>query len=469
MSWRGGATFGILAVVFTGSMFMLSLDVGPVGPLALLAPIPLLIYALSAPRAITVAFAAAGARAIGLAGVVYVYDELPLPALLAFVLGFALIYAGVVSATRWLARAAPAALAVFSYPLLLVTAELLLGLVSPHGSFGAMGYSLVDFLPVLQVASVGGVAALTFCVALAPMAIAVALVRPHKWRAALLAGALPFLLALTFGGLRMSQAYESHARVALVGLDKYEASAYRGNQEALETARQFAEQVRKLLPQNPQYIVLPEKQLGGAGDSRASAELLVAAVGAAPVTLVAGFDETLDPHTRLNSAQVFVPGQTLQRYVKRRLIPGLELGYDTGAGPLVLDTRGVAICKDLDFPAMIRGYGERGVQLLLVPAWDFVLDGRMHSRMALVRGVENGFAIARAAAAGRLTASDRYGRIIAEASTSPTAPVTVVTELGLKGGGTWYVRLGDAFAWGCVACLAALLVWRTNKSRVEHR
>ena len=107
---------------------------------------------------------------------------------------------------------------------------------------------------------------------------------------------------------------------------------------------------------------------------------------------------------------------------------------------MVMGTRGVAICKDMDFPGMIRGYGERGVQLLLVPAWDFVRDGRLHSRMALVRGVENGFAIARAAAGGRLTASDRYGRVIAEAITSRAAPVTVVTDLGMRSGGTWYTR-----------------------------
>jgi apolipoprotein N-acyltransferase len=114
---------------------------------------------------------------------------------------------------------------------------------------------------------------------------------------------------------------------------------------------------------------------------------------------------------------------------------------------------------------MVRGYGERGVDLLLVPAWDFVRDGRLHSRMAVVRGVENGFAIARSAAAGRLTASDRYGRVIAEAITSPAMPVTVVTDLGIRAGGTWYLKLGDAFAWVCMAALALLLCWRALRSR----
>lgn len=467
MNWRGSSWFGVVSTVFTGTLFLVSLDVGPWGPLALLAPIPLLIYALSAPRAIAVALAAAGARAMGLIGIVYVYDDFPLAAMLAFVAAFSLIYAGVVLLTRWLARNTTSPLAVFSYPLLLVTAEFLFGLVSPHGSFGAMGYALVDVLPLLQAASVGGVPALTFCIALAPMTIALVVASPKHWRAAVIAGAVPLLLICGAGVLRLNESYDSKTRVALVGIDQYEGRAYRNETEALETARAFAGEVRKLALEEPAFIVAPEKQLGGAREAGASSALLAAAVAGQPVTLVAGFDEVLEDSTRINSAQVFAPGKSLQRYVKRRLIPGLELGYSRGPGPLVMDTHGVAICKDMDFPAMIRGYGERGVELLLVPAWDFVRDGRLHSRMALVRGVESGFAIARSAAAGRLTASDRYGRVIAEAITSPAVPVTVVTELGMRAGGTWYLKLGDAFAWVCVAALALLLAWRALASRTS--
>ena len=465
MNWRASPWFGVVSAAFTGLLFLASLDVGPWGPLALLAPVPLLIYALSAPRAITVALAAAAARAIGLAGIVYVYDDFPLATMLAFVAAFCLIYAGVVLLTRWLARSTPSALAVFSYPLLLVTSEFLFGMVSPHGSFGAMGYALVDVLPLLQAASLGGVPALTFCVALAPMTVALAVATPKHWRAVVIAGAIPLVSIACAGALRLNQSYDSSTRVALVGLDQYEGRAYRNENEALETARAFAREVRKLVLEKPKYIVAPEKQFGGAREAGASSAVLAEAVAGQPVTLVAGFDEVLADSTRINSAQVFAPGKSLQRYVKRRLIPGLELGYSRGPGPLVMDTHGVAICKDMDFPGMVRGYGERGVDLLLVPAWDFVRDGRLHSRMAVVRGVENGFAIARSAAAGRLTASDRYGRVIAEAITSPAKPVTIVTDLGIRAGGTWYLKLGDAFAWVCMAALALLLAWRALRSR----
>jgi apolipoprotein N-acyltransferase len=123
---------------------------------------------------------------------------------------------------------------------------------------------------------------------------------------------------------------------------------------------------------------------------------------------------------------------------------------------LIDGTTGIAICKDLDFPAMIREYGQSGVTLMLAPAWDFGTDGRLHAHMAVVRGVENGFALARAATDGRLTLSDRYGRIVAEAVTRRDGATVVTADIGLRGGGTLYARIGDVFAW--IAVVGAVLL-----------
>lgn len=51
---------------------------------------------------------------------------------------------------------------------------------------------------------------------------------------------------------------------------------------------------------------------------------------------------------------------------------------------------------------------------MLVPAWDFVADLWQHGQIAVMRGVEDGFSIARAAKQGYLTVSDNRGRIVAE-------------------------------------------------------
>jgi len=239
----------------------------------------------------------------------------------------ALVFAAVVVLTRRVARVAPPWTGVLSYPLLLTSSEFLFGFVPPHGSFGAMGYSLVDVLPLLQVASLGGVAALSFCVALLPMTIALWLVIPGNWRAVAVAGAAPLLVAIVFGAVRLTQTYEARSCVALMAIDAFEARAYAGDKEALGVAQAYADQVRALAAQEPSIVVLPEKQFGGAREAGASAAILAAAGVAIKAPIVAGLDAILPEGQRVNSAQLVVPNKATLRYLKRRLLPGLKVGY----------------------------------------------------------------------------------------------------------------------------------------------
>lgn len=114
------------------------------------------------------------------------------------------------------------------------------------------------------------------------------------------------------------------------------------------------------------------------------------------------------------------------------------------------------ICKDMDFPGTIRRDAAKGVRLMAVPAGDFGKDAWLHARMAVMRGVENGFALVRAANEGLVTASDAEGRIIAAKMDAPSGLTMIVANLPLGPGATLYVRIGDAFAWFCAAL--ALLI-----------
>jgi apolipoprotein N-acyltransferase len=117
---------------------------------------------------------------------------------------------------------------------------------------------------------------------------------------------------------------------------------------------------------------------------------------------------------------------------------------------------GLQICKDMDFPKLSREYAADGVNMLLVPAWDFNLDRWLHSRMAVLRAVENGFALARSARNGLLTLSDNRGRILAEAATAPDRFVSVTGKVNVVREETFYTRTGDWFAWLCVSAFIVL-------------
>ena len=104
---------------------------------------------------------------------------------------------------------------------------------------------------------------------------------------------------------------------------------------------------------------------------------------------------------------------------------------------------GVEICKDMDFPTLSRQYGQRGIGVMFVPASDYDVDGRMHSRMALMRAVESGFALIRAARHGLLTVSDDRGHIIAERRSNSAPLASVVAAVGIEQGDTIYRHIGD--------------------------
>jgi apolipoprotein N-acyltransferase len=107
----------------------------------------------------------------------------------------------------------------------------------------------------------------------------------------------------------------------------------------------------------------------------------------------------------------------------------------------------------MDFPLLSRQYANDGAGLLLVPAWDFIVDGRLHDRMAILRGVESGFSIARVAKQGLLTLTDDRGRVLAESSSAAqlqnaSDPFTTLTgSISVRNEPTIYARTGDWFAW----------------------
>jgi apolipoprotein N-acyltransferase len=111
----------------------------------------------------------------------------------------------------------------------------------------------------------------------------------------------------------------------------------------------------------------------------------------------------------------------------------------------------------MDFPKLSRQYARDGVALMVVPAWDFEVDGWLHGRMGIMRGVEGGFSIARSAKKSILYATDDRGRVIAERDTRFLPFATVVATVPVRHDNTLYTRFGNWFAWLNVAALVILL------------
>lgn len=149
-------------------------------------------------------------------------------------------------------------------------------------------------------------------------------------------------------------------------------------------------------------------------------------------------------------------------YVKQHLVPGLERDSTPGDRNLLVTSpvvgTGIAICKDMHFPTLGRSYARDGARLMLVLANDFDVDDRMVAAVTALRGIEGGYAVARAARHGMSFISDPYGRIVAERRSSAATSTLVAGAPSALSTPTLYVRIGDLFGWTCVAAWLGLVL-----------
>ena len=360
-------------------------------------------------------------------------------------------------------------LASLAFPVYWVAYEYLTEIGSPHSTWGNLAYTQMNCLPIIQIASITGLWGMSFIVFLFAGTIAALLSgagKPWQRRAlAIAVGAVLFCALFLFGEWRLqSNPSAQSVAVTLIAKD-VPMSVYLGPEEqALKLFHEYADEVRRATPAGTQAVVLPEK-IGRVSES-ALAEvdaLFSSAATATHAAIVLGLVRRT-ASAAFNSSRFYSPDGKLEaNYDKHHLLPGVE-PEKPGDKRVILNEAsgrwGLQICKDMDFPRLSREYAGEGANLLLVPAWDFNLDRWLHARMAVLRAVENGFALARSARNGLLTLSDNRGRILAEAATAPGRFVSITGKVNVARAVTFYTRTGDWFAWLCVVMFIVLLASR---------
>jgi apolipoprotein N-acyltransferase len=447
---------GIVTTALSAVAFYLSTGLGTMWPLMWVAPLPVLItsFERSWPAAALMAFCAFFLGSLN--------TPYGLGGWIVFGLPPAIAFAAATLALRFAARRMAGWVGIFVFPAVLTTYEFLFARISPNGTLWSLAYSQTDFLPLLQLVSLTGLWGVVFMVTLVPSAVATAWQRRSM---SLVVPALAIVLAVIgYGSLLLRQIPASpDVRVGLAATDRGlpAAAITTDTSTALAVATAYADRIARLAGQGAEVVVLPEKLVGVTPQNSSGVmDVFANAARTARVTVIAGVSHNA-VQPRHNMALVFFPdGTRPAEYEKHHPVPIIESDYARGIAPTLFagpgGQWGVAICKDLDFPVWLRVYGQRGVRFLAVPAWDFVDDARLHSRMAVVRGVENGFTIARSAQGGLVTLSDSYGRILGEQA-SATDPIMVVGAPPGTGM-TYYARFGDWFGWTNVFVAGTFLI-----------
>jgi apolipoprotein N-acyltransferase len=452
----------LVCALASAILLFLALGTPNAWPLMWIAPVPLLWLALGHASWRRIALALLAGGALGQLGWLWPYLRVmgSAPVLVAALVP-AVAFTLVVLATRFAARRLPMLAATLVFPTLWTGFEWLSASLSPHGTFGAWVYSQISAPVMIQSASLLGPWVVSFLIAYFAAGAALAL-----RRFSLSPLVLPFALAcvnVAFGMWRLGAPYGTTLRVAAAARDHDDART------ASVVAADEASEVRRLASQGARVVVFDEKAARLQGAHRGEVlSSLVAVARETGARIVVGFDEM--GAQRRNIAFTIDEGGRISTYTKRHHIPGLESGYTVGDGPGLLDAgESVVICKDMDFQGTLRGDAVAGARagslgLMLVPAWDFTTDGWMHARMAVLRGVEGGYAIVRSAANGLLTVSDARGRLLASRPSGGKTYESVVVDVPRGPGATMYVRIGDVFAWMAGLVGLALVAWSISRT-----
>jgi apolipoprotein N-acyltransferase len=443
----------VLAALFSGVLLYLSQGLSDMWFLAGFALIPILwlAYANVPVRQLILA-----ATSAWLAGQIYAfqcYGSVSPLLILSGLLPLTILFPLALIFARLAQRRTSALATLLAFPACWTAFEYLYGLAAPNGSYGSLAYSQMSAPLLIQSASLLGMYSVTFLICLFANALSMALHTSLRSSLLLALGFGICALDVVFGFVRLSRPQPTAVTVSAFVDESAMLTAYRSDtlDSAVSVSAAYASAIRQAAAQGARFAVTPEGGIVTRQEWRATilAPLLTVAQQTG-VQIIAGVYERVPPADLAFALQA---DSAPRSYAKRHLVPFVETEFTPGHSSGWLGNgRAMEICKDMDYPRTILGDAQYGIRLMGVPAGDFGKDAWLHARMAIMRGVESGFAIVRAANEGLLTASDAEGRLIAQKSAASSGMTVLIATLPLGPGRTLYTRIGDTFAW-CVIIL----------------
>jgi apolipoprotein N-acyltransferase len=339
--------------------------------------------------------------------------------------------------------------------------------LTPFGSWGATAYTQLDNLPLLQTASVFGIAGIGALVSFVAASVeSIPFVSERPWRVVATAGAL-VVSAHALGTARLALADVAEPEtiaVAAITTDSDVRGLPLPSRAATHTwDRVLLDRTREAAQGGAVLAVWPEAAtLIWPDEETTWLDQVQTVARASKIDIVAAYVMPTEatPFAYRNEFRfVSHDGALGPVYAKHHPVPGEPAIKGAGPAPLVERNWGWfsgAICYDYDFPAM--GRGRAGVDLVAVPASDWRGIDPVHAQMAAVRGIESGHSVLRATRWGLSLATDPYGRIRAWHSAFERSGSGIMyAEVPRKHIRTLYALWGD-FPLAVVSALVAALV-----------
>lgn len=370
-----------------------------------------------------------------------------------------------------------------SVPALWVCIEWLRSLGMFGFTWGDLGYSQYKFLPGIQIASIGGVWAVSYLLILFSTAIMdlyeSVRMRLDGWHS--FSAFVPIVLitaaSIGFGYIRLNHPPE-------VGDKKIDVAIIQGDIDQGVTEddyyirrawNTYTELTYLAAAHGAELVVWPETVVPGSMANEFVRERLSRLAANAGISILAGCWDGDDQGRVYNSAFLVDPGAGVAgKYRKMHLVPFGEYvparkyagflrrfnvtPYDTFPGkigrPLEYDgvKLGVSICFESTFPAILRQMVQKGAQVLCVTTndcwYDDTAGAEQHMAFSVLRAVETDRYLVRAASTGISCFIDSRGRVLKKADVLQKEIISEsVPAMNSK---TFYAKYGD---WLVILCI----------------
>ena len=368
----------------------------------------------------------------------------------------------------------------------------------PLGGFtwGALGSTQTRY-PLLKLASVGGMWAVSFVVVLIAGLLLHAMERRAVSRrspAVFLAAALG--LALAPGLIVLPKPNGPAIDIAAIQVNVITARQANPTAEDIAVARLNADLHERLADDPPDLAVWGEGALDpGATSDPSTSQLVVRTIAhvGAP-TLAGAVTNGADGKQRTEVLLFDGSGSIIDRYTKVHLVPFGEyvpwrdeldwisalqqVPIDRTPGERVhtvstpgLPPFGTPICYENSFPTLDRAFVNAGARFLVVTinnaSYERTAASRQHLIMSRLRAVEDGRWVVHAAVSGISAIIDPTGRVVTERGLF--APGVIRHTIRASTARTLYVRFGDWAPWASLLfALGMLLAPRNERGSARH-
>lgn len=380
-------------------------------------------------------------------------------------------------------------------PCVWVSMEYLRGLLIGGFPWIPLGNTMVTFLPIAQLASVVGVYGLSIFVALLNTGFSIVAMSDGRRRLIAGSSTIGMLIVVSlWGGWRLSSNGLTSGPSITVGLiqgniaqsDKWNPA------RAGMILNRYIELTQQAVQKGAKFVIWPESSTPFYFENHPAGNIIRQMVRQIGTPLLLGSDE-IEPgdesHSYNSAFMLDTAGATAAVYRKIHLVPFGEYvpfqrllffvgplveavsAFSPGTRVTMLPVEGhmvsTAICYEVTYPALAREAVREGSELLTTitnDAWYGESSAAFqHFEMAMMRSIEQGRYLVRAANTGISGIVDPYGRVLVRTKLFET--VAVVGEARYVQARTVYATIGDLAVYLSAAVVALALAWAFVEGR----